>query len=163
MLLDPVPVIESRQLHATVTLDNPMAAEAELLSVSLALQYRDSSGDLSIYLAISYLALSFSRSCARACSLSPPVSFSVTHSLSLFLSLSLCQRERARELMYVHTLCVCACACACAFVRECMGAYVRLGKGGVRYVPHNVSNVMFACIRECVCICTPMHRYTYET
>ena len=117
MLLDPVPVIESRQLHATVTLDNPMAAEAELLSVSLALQYRDSSGDLSIYLAISYLALSFSRSCARACSLSPPVSFSVTLSLSLFLSLSLSLSERASERadLCAYTVCVCMCVC----VRVC--------------------------------------------
>jgi hypothetical protein len=81
MLLDPLPVIESRQLHATVTLDNPMAAEAELLSVSLALLYRDSSGDIS---------------------LSPPPPPSLLPSLA---------RVRARVLSLSVGMRVCVCVC----------------------------------------------------
>jgi hypothetical protein len=48
LMLDPLPVIESGVLHVTVTLTNPMLATAELLSLSLALLVRDSSGELQV-------------------------------------------------------------------------------------------------------------------
>ena len=42
--MDPVQVISSQLVHVSVTLSNPMSAAAELLSLSLTLLYRDSSG-----------------------------------------------------------------------------------------------------------------------
>ena len=46
LMLDPLPVLESRVLHVTVTLINPTEATAELLSLALALQFKDASGRL---------------------------------------------------------------------------------------------------------------------